>query len=111
MLVEAFVAELAIETFDVGILHGLAWPNERQGDSCLIGPGIQRPAGKLRLVVHGDGSRQATHFCQPFKHVGNPQSRQRRINLDGQAFASVVIDNIQAAEPATIGQTVGDKVH
>ncbi len=44
MLIQAFVPELAVEALDVGILIGLARPDEGQLHVGLIGPGIQHLA-------------------------------------------------------------------
>ena len=41
MLVEAFVAELSIEAFDVAVLGGFAWGDEAVGDLAIVGPASQ----------------------------------------------------------------------
>jgi hypothetical protein len=48
VLVEAFIPVLAIEAFDVGVLHRLAGTDEVQLDAFLVCPGIQRLAGCWR---------------------------------------------------------------
>lgn len=41
VLVQAFIAEPPVEALDIGILHRLARPNERQRDTGFVGPCIQ----------------------------------------------------------------------
>ncbi len=69
------------------------------------------PTSELRPVVHRDGSGKASHLLQPLKHLLNPQAGQRGVNLDGQAFACVLVDHVQASKPPAIRQPFGDEVH
>ncbi len=41
VLVQAFIAEAPVEALDIGTLHRLARPNERQRDTGFVGPSIQ----------------------------------------------------------------------
>src|SRR5690606_39946469 len=47
MLVQAFVAQPAVEALDVGVLHRLARADERQAHPLRIGPCIEHLAFKL----------------------------------------------------------------
>src|SRR5437764_8514795 len=60
VLVQAFVAELAIEALDVRVLDRLAGTDEAQTHAHLIGPGIEHLAFELRPMLHGDRQRQAS---------------------------------------------------
>src|SRR5512139_3352955 len=51
VLVEALVAELAVEALDVAVLHGFARLDEQMPDVMLDRPGDESPAGELRPVV------------------------------------------------------------
>jgi hypothetical protein len=51
VLVQAFVAKLAVETLDVGVFNRLAWSNEAQRDSVPVGPRVERPSGEFGSVV------------------------------------------------------------
>ncbi len=42
--------------------------------------------------------------------AGDPQARERGVGHQRQAFARAVVDHRQDAEPATVGQLVGDEV-
>lgn len=59
MGIQAFVAELAVETLQVSVLHRLARFDEIQRDVVLIGPGVKRLAGELGAVIQGDPLRDA----------------------------------------------------
>src|ERR1700757_296080 len=48
--IQTFVAQPAVEAFNVSILCGLAWLNEIQSHTTLFAPGRQCPAAKFRSV-------------------------------------------------------------
>jgi hypothetical protein len=54
VLVEAFVAECAVEALQEAVLHGLARRAEVQADAVLVGPGIAHLAGAFGSSVPGD---------------------------------------------------------
>ncbi len=58
-LVAALIAEPAVEALDEGVLHRLAGLLEGELDPVCVGPGVQRPALKLRTMV-GDQHRGPT---------------------------------------------------
>ena len=51
MLVEALVAELAVEAFDVAVLRRAARFDQDVHDTVLLRPGDEGAAGELRHVV------------------------------------------------------------
>src|ERR1017187_9898763 len=57
VLVEAFVAKLAVEAFDVAVLHGPARLDQQVPDVVGLRPANEDPTGELRPVVgtHGHG--------------------------------------------------------
>ena len=58
VLVQALVAELAVEALDVGVLRRLAGLDQAQLDAALVGPLVERPARELRPLVGPDRLRQ-----------------------------------------------------
>jgi len=48
---QALLAQLAVETLQVGVLRGLARLDVNQIDLALQGPGQEVPTGQLRAVV------------------------------------------------------------
>lgn len=57
MLVEAFVAELAVEALDVAVLHKPARLDQQVLDAMLLRPCDEGPAGELRTVVRAHRPR------------------------------------------------------
>lgn len=51
VLVQTLIAELAVEAFDVTVLHGPARLDQQVLDPVLLRPGDERAAGELRTVV------------------------------------------------------------
>ena len=52
--IQAFIAKLAIEALDVGVLGRFAWLDEVQGDAMRVRPRVQHLPGKLGAIVDGD---------------------------------------------------------
>lgn len=52
VLVEAFIAELAVEALDVAVLHGLAGFDQDVFDAMLLRPGDEGAAGEFRTIVN-----------------------------------------------------------
>ena len=69
VFVQALVAKLAVEAFDVRVLDRLARSNEAQRDAARVGPRVERAAGKLRPVVDDDRLRQADRGVQAIEHA------------------------------------------
>jgi hypothetical protein len=76
LLVQAFIPEFAVETFNVGILLRLAWLDKAQLQLLPIGPLVQRLADKFRAIVYRYRFWQSPAFCQPLQHIDNPPPRQ-----------------------------------
>src|SRR5580700_6624173 len=111
VLVQALVAELAVEGFDVGVLVGLAGADEGQLDVALIRPGIEDLAFELRAMINGDGSGQASRVGQPLEHRFDSGAGDRGVDFESHTLARTVIDDRKTPQPSTIGQPVGYEVH
>lgn len=59
MDIQAFVAEFAVETLQVAVLHGFTWVDEIEGNVVFIGPDIERLPGKLRAIIQRDSLGRA----------------------------------------------------
>ena len=59
--VQAFVAQLAVETLNVAVPDRLARPDEVQMHSVLIGPQVPCLTSELRSVIDGDRLRRASN--------------------------------------------------
>lgn len=51
VLVQAFIAEAAVEALNERVLDRLAGLDEMQSDLQIVGPGVERPASDLGPVV------------------------------------------------------------
>lgn len=91
VFVEALVAELAVEAFDVTVLGRLARGDEAMRYLALVGPTFQRQAGKLGSVVGEQTAGPAAPLGDPVQHAGDPGAGQRGIGLDPEALAGVVV--------------------
>ena len=93
VLVETLVPKAPVEALDVGVLHRLARINEVQTHPVLVGPGIHRPPRELWPIVDHDQIRQAPFSAQPVQDPRNPETRERGIDLGGQALPGVVVNH------------------
>ena len=77
--VETFVAQLAVEAFDEGILHRSARPNEIETDVVGIGPRIHRAADELAAVVDGNGQRGGSLLQYEAERRGDLDAGERSV--------------------------------
>ena len=64
VLVQALIAKLAVEAFDIRVFDRFAGANEAQREAAVIRPRIERAAGKFRPVVADQDLRQADRLRQ-----------------------------------------------
>src|ERR1019366_1004983 len=77
LFVEAFLTQASVETFDEGVLDGLARLDELDPHTAFVSPSIKRTTGKLRTVVSLNHRRQsAADHAQALQHSGYPLSCQ-----------------------------------
>src|SRR5690606_2424121 len=76
VLVEALVAELAVEALDVAVLHRAAGLDQQVFDPMVLRPGDEDPAGELRAVVGPDDGRR--RGGNPLLQGGSPGLGRRR---------------------------------
>src|SRR3989304_115382 len=73
VLVQALVAQPAVEALDEGVLHGLARLDEAQRDPLLVGPLVERFARQLGPVVQHDLLRRLAALANhPAEHARHP---------------------------------------
>jgi hypothetical protein len=90
--VEAFVAEPAVEGFDVAVASGFAGWDERQPDP-FAGPVGYRGAGQLGPVVAAHHGRVAAVGGEPVEFVDEPVACDGALNQAAKAFAGVLVDD------------------
>jgi len=96
VVVQAFVAELAIEAFDVAVLHWPARLNQNVPDSMALCPCHEGPTGELRAVVRSYRLRVAPKNCRTVQQPGHVLSRDAVVGRDVHAFMAEVIGYRQA---------------
>ena len=55
-------------------------------DADVVGPRAECPARELRPIVDNDHPREASELGDPAEHAGDAHARQRRVDLDRDAF-------------------------
>src|SRR5581483_3913582 len=111
VLVQALLAEFAVERFDIAVLHRTTRGDEMQRDFVLVCPLIQRLRGKLRSVIDDDPLRQPALQPQPFQHTNHAQRRQRGVHLDDGHLSRVRILDRQRAELTPARQRIVQEIH
>lgn len=111
MQIAAFIAELAIEALDGGVLGGLAGFDEIEGDTVGVGPGVEGLAGKLWAVVDSDLFGSAIVAGKLVEHTGDPLPRQGGVDLNRQALSGDQIHDVERPESPTINQHILHEIH
>ena len=109
-LVEQFVAQAAVETFDEGVLLRLARGDVMPLDAGLLRPAQDRHAGQLGAVVGDTGGRLATPGHDRVELTPDPQAGERGVGDQRQAFAGEVVDDGEDAKAPAVAQLVMQKV-
>ncbi len=98
MIVQALVAEFAVEALDVGVLRRFAGCDQLQIDSSAIGPSVHRTAGELRPLVGANRPGGSPELRDLVEHVRNVAARDPVIDRDIQALSGEVIHDRQALD-------------
>src|SRR5579871_6079723 len=110
-LVQELIAQSSVEALDESVLCRLAGRNVVPFDPALLRPAQHRQTGQLGAVVGDDHGRTATHGDDRLELAHDPQSRQRRVGDQRQAFAREVVDDGEDAEPSPVRERIRQKVH
>ncbi len=111
LLVEALVAELAVEALDEPILRRLARCDQDVAHAATRGPGHECLTGEFRSVVGSDGcgvAAESRGLVEQARHVG---ARNAVVDRNVHTFMAEVVGHGQALQPSAVGQTVADKIH
>ena len=111
VLVEAVIAEGAVEALDEGILHGFTRLDVMKGDPGALSPEVKGFAGKLGTVIDGDSLGQLAGESQALQDGNDRCPADRGVDMDGQALSGEVIDEGKTAEAAAGGELVVDEIH
>lgn len=111
MLVEALVAELAVEAFDVAVLHRLARIDQSMLDAVPLGPDNEGPAGELRTIVGAYDLRIATEARGLVQQANDEIPADAVVHHDVHALVSEVVGHRQALDATTARKRITDEVH
>jgi len=108
VLVQAFLAELAVERFDVSVLHGASRGDEVQRHLILIGPLVQHLRRELGAMIDDDPLRQTVLQPQLFQHAHHAQCQQRgvRLNDEGSSSADLSLQKTRLTATHPLSTTV-----
>lgn len=106
MLVQALVAQPAVEALDEGVLCRLSRRDVVPLNAGLAHPFQDRMTGQLRAIVGDDHLRSTPPGDEPGQFPGDPHAGQGDIDDHGQGFPGEVVDHAERAEPAAIAESV-----
>ena len=109
-LVQALVAQLAVEALDEPILRRFAWRDVVPVDARLHRPLQHGSTGHLAAVVTDDRSRLAAPLDDLVQLGDQTPPRDRRVRHCRQTLFREVIDHGQDAEPPPRRELVGHDV-
>lgn len=110
VLMEALVAEFAVEALDVAVLHGAPWLDEGVPNVVFLGSGDEGPAGEFRAVVGSDSGRVVPEACALVQQPGRRQAAATVAHGDLHAIVAEVIGHGQALDAPSVGQAVAAEV-
>ncbi len=96
VVVSAFVAEAAIERFDVGVLCRHARLDQLQLNAVPVSPLIQSSASELWALVGANCFGITAELSNAIQHSSHVLSRDRGIGHDLHGFLRAVVDDGQA---------------
>ena len=103
MLVEAVIAEGAIEALDEGVLHRFPRLDMMESEPRALRQEVEGFASELRAIVDGNDLGKPPRERQALEHGNDRGPADGSVDIDGQALASKVIDERQTTEAATGG--------
>src|ERR1035441_3381004 len=95
---QAFLAELAVERFDVAVLHRPSRRDEVERDLVFVSPLVQHLRGKLRSVVDDDPLRQVAPEPQPAPASGPRAAPAARCPLRWSASPACSVKRREAVD-------------
>src|SRR3977135_1709811 len=110
VLVEALVAQLAVEALHEAVLHRLARRDVVPVDPALCRPAQHGVRGQLRPVLAPDPRGLPPDRPQALEHTHDPLAWQRRVDLYAQAPPRELVLDVEHTKAATALQRVRHEV-
>ncbi len=98
LLVQALVAELAVEALDVAVLHGSPRLDQDMPDAMCLRPAHEGAAGELGAVVGAHRQRVAAKEGSLVEQPGDVLARDAPIHRDAHTFMTEVVGHRQALD-------------
>lgn len=110
LFVQAFVAQTAVEAFDVAILLWFSGVDVVPFDAVVVGPLQDRLAGEPGAIVTYYTSRFSIDPNQGIEFSRHPGTRDAGIGNQAEVFAAAIIIDRQDAEFSAGSEGVGHKI-
>lgn len=110
-LVQALVAQPAVEALDVAVLHRLAWLDEVEQHAVRMCPLIRCLTRELAAIIADDALWQPAGVREPIQHARDAFARERGIDLNRRTLSREVVDNREGTKGAPVAQVVVHQVH
>jgi len=89
----------------------LAWLDEGDADATAFRPCQQGATDVFGTVVTADCCGLSPPLDHLFQSADHPPRRQRQVGLDAQGLPVEVVDHIEDAEAAAVGELVMHEIH
>ena len=96
-----------LPAFDEGVLRRLPGFDEVQRNTVRLRPFEHRLRGQFGTVVPNQALGKRPELGQVIEEAGEPFSGDRQLDELTGTFPAVVVDAVEAAEPAPRGELVG----
>ena len=110
MLVQALIAQPAVEAFHHGVLDRLARFDEAQLDPTFICPLIQSPTGQFRPNVHHDLGGLSPFVDHLLQQPNDCGTRQGNVDRNRQCFPRTAIEHRQHANAPAPAERITHEV-
>ena len=109
--VQYILTESAIESLDIGILHGSSGLNILNENVALSAPIHKDRTSEFRTVVYSNFHRNPVFPNSPFEHSDDPMTWEAEICFDHQGLTVIVINDIENPESSFINKGVVHEIH
>jgi hypothetical protein len=110
LFIKEFVAQAPVKAFNEGVLRRFAGRDVMPANAVFVLPFKHRAAGEFCPIIADDRCGLAIEADEGIEFASDPQTRDRCVGDQAEAFACEVIDNREDAEPAASAKYIGEKV-
>ncbi len=110
MLIEPFVTNRSVPTFNVSVLRRLSRLDKQHSDTTILSPSLELTADHFAAIVTANGLWLASPFDDLIQSARDTHRWQAQIDFDAEALPIVVIEHVERAERTTIGKAIVHEV-